>query len=448
MRLFYTILFTGIIQFAFSQQNNLPIPAHGGQALSPLDADNKKVIIADDENSLEISPYSSFNNGLLLEPVNRAAGRGISTAFYIRDTASWSFYTNAQKRLAIKGDGLITFSSPLLVNTETADGISMLRVNGAGRFDTAFYLKANSDSQTFISMHRNVKVNGVDIDDSISPYTSTPTAWAVNHNIPVFRIRHPIDILNHPPGYNTSILRDFMILPYQYGIAIEYNGIIECWVGEWSIHKGVNYFDVEGKGNGWGGVLWVGDDVDEGGVRSTARNNTTLGGNVAYGEISVEKFGGSPNGDFRLRLPSTQNQFHFVYGERGSENVIAKITNQGLIVPEIATVDSAISPEKAQIVFDSTESAFKGYNGSEWVGFSGNNLLTGSYTLSANGTDDTFYIPHGLSAPPVYYTVIATSPDAGNFSYVTANATHLIVHYTNAPAAGIVNLSWNWQVKR
>ncbi|MBC7383678.1 MAG: hypothetical protein H7296_11920 [Bacteroidia bacterium] len=63
-------------------------------------------------------------------------------------------------------------------------------------------------------------------------------------------------------------------------------------MGEWRIHRGNAYQDVEGRGNGWGAVSWVGDDLDEGGLRMTARNNPEAG--INYGEVSVEKFSGLP----------------------------------------------------------------------------------------------------------------------------------------------------------
>jgi hypothetical protein len=238
-----------------------------------------------------------------------------------------------------------------------------------------------------------------------------------------------------------------MIVPYVAGMAIEYNGVVECWVGEWSIHKGVYYNDIEGKGNGWGAVLWVGDDVDRGGVRATARNNTTLGGNVAYGELSVEKFWGESNGDFRLRLPSTTDQFQFVYGERGSKNVVAKLSSQGIVIPTAPTVGSVTAPEKAQILFDSTDNKFKGYNGTDWISFENNSSLTGKYIQSGDGINKEFVIPHGLGNLPSFFNVIATSAQSANISYITADANFLYIHYSVAPQVGFNNLTWNWQIK-
>ncbi len=407
---------------------------------------DNKIILSDGDNRIEFSPSSSINNGALIQPVKASDNTGVSTAFYLTDSASWMFYTDSKQRLSINGNGSIISSVPLLINTNNRDIASALRVNGNTRIDSSLSLQANSDSLSFISFHRNIEsLNSP--QDGTSPYTSTPTAWAINHNIPVFRIRHPnnTSLIDNP---SESLKRDFMILPYEYGMAIEYNGVVECWVGGWSIHKGVNYNDVEGQGNGWGALLWVGDDVDRGGIRATARNNTSLGGNVAYGEISVEKFIGEPNGDLRLRLPSVNNSFHFVYGGTGSTNIVAKLNNKGIFIPKVSSVYEIVTPEISQIAFDSTDAQFKGYNGLEWVTLANNGLKTGSFKQSAKGSDLIFLIPHGLPDAPSYFNVVPTSQEAANISYVTANSTFLFIHYTTPPSAGTGNLSWNWQVKK
>ena len=410
-------------------------------------AGNKKVVLSDSSNSIELTPYSNQVNGVLIEPVNNIDGKGINTVFYLRDTSYWSFSTNAQRRLLIKGDGSIVAAGPLLINNAVYDGKSSLRVNGRATFDTAVFIQAASlsDNNSFISLERNIKGLS-EIDDSISPYATTSIAWADGKNIPVFRIRHP-NTVSYQQNINTSLQRDFKIYPYQYGMNIDYNGIVECWVGEWSIHRGLGYYDAEGKGNGWGAVLWVGDDHDLGGIRATARNNELLSGNVAYGELSVEKFNTEANGDFRFRLPSEENQFQFVYGPRGSTNVVAKISDKGFFIPIVSSVGILPTFEKTQILFDSTASQFKGYDGTQWVVLQ-ENIKTGNAAMSSDGTSITYSIAHNLQAVPSYFSVIATSPDAGNIGFATANATSITIHYTVPPAAGINNLSWNWQIKK
>jgi hypothetical protein len=445
--------------YTFSDSGFIPLKSTTLDENPPVENENntdsvdQKVIISSGSNSLEFTPMSSFNNGVLIQPIKNA-NTGIPVAFLQNDTASWSFYTNNQLRLLLDGSGNIRASGNLLINGALPDNKSMIRVNGNARVDSAFYIQAESDTNTFISFHRNTINFNQTTDDGFSPYTTTPTNWALNQsNIPVLRIRHPLNASNKLWN-NKSIERDFMILPYQYGMAIEYNGVVECWVGEWSIHKGLAYYDIEGKGNGWGGVLWVGDDVDRGGVRATARNNTEFGGNVAYGEISVEKFNGTPNGDFRFRLPSTDNQFQFLYGERGGTNIVAKLTDKGFFLPVVAAETLIPTPEKGQIYFDSTAANFKGYTGTQWVTLSGNttvvninNFVTGSVTQTSSIVDSVYKFPHGLGAVPSYYNVIATSKDAANISYVTADDTYIYVYYATPPPDGDNNLSWNWQAK-
>lgn len=409
-------------------------------------AGDKKLILSDSSNSIEFTPLNTSLSGAVIEPVNNINGKGINTFFYLRDTAYWSFYTNALNRLLIKGDGSIVATGPLLINNAVHDGKSSLRVNGRATFDTAVFIQASSlaDNNSFISLERNIKGLS-EPDDSISPYATTPIAWAEGKDIPVFRIRHP-NTVSYQQNINTSLQRDFKIYPYEYGMNIEYNGIVECWVGEWSIHRGLSYYDAEGKGTGWGAVLWVGDDHDLGGIRATARNNELLSGNIAYGELSVEKFTTESNGDFRFRLPSQQNQFQFVYGPRGSTNIVAKISDKGFFIPIVSSVGILPTPEKTQILFDSTASQFKGYDGTQWVVLQ-ENIKTGNTVLSSDGTSTTYSIAHNLQAVPSYFNVIATSPDAGNISFVTANANSIVIHYTAPPDAGINNLSWNWQLK-
>lgn len=164
--------------------------------------------------------------------------------------------------------------------------------------------------------------------NEINPFV-TGTAWAESigyKNIPLIRVRHPLNVTGIDLG-NESLSRDFSIVPYQYGMAIDYNGVVECWVGEWSIHKGNTYrTDVERNNNfGWGGVLWVGDDLDLGGVRATSRN----GSDAFYSEVSSEKFSDESHGNLRLRVVNDSDKVSIVHGKRGSKNVSLDIEKTG-----------------------------------------------------------------------------------------------------------------------
>ena len=415
---------------------------------SPGDTDMRgpKVSISNGTEAIEITPLDSQSNRAIIQPINRSKNKGVSTSFYLKDSSEWSFFTNEKRRFTINGAGNVITNGKLLVNNAVPDGSSALRVNGHSRFDSSIFLGGASDTSSFISIHHNMGSSAFDPDDRISPYTSAPKAWANGKNLPVLRIRHPNSVSNKC-NINTSLQRDFMIYPYQFGTAIAYNGVVECWVGEWSIHRGLHYRDAEGNGNGWGGVLWVGDDGDEGGLRATARNNLGAAPHLQYGEISVEKFTGKSQGDLRLRLPSTDDGFHFVYGGRGSDNVVAKISNEGVVIPVVQSIATIQNPEKAQIAFDESDNNFKGFDGKKWVSLGDGDRRTGNAVISANGTDRSYQIEHNLNAIPDYYNVTATSSAAAGIGYITATNTHLIVHYNVPPTAGTDNLSFNWEIK-
>lgn len=76
-------------------------------------------------------------------------------------------------------------------------------------------------------------------------------------------------------------------------------------------------------------------------------------------------------------------------------------------------------------------------------------VRTGSFTATGNSNATTFTIPHGitgLAAAPSFFQVNAASADAKGISYVTADATGIIVHYDTAPATG-ANLVFTWSAR-
>lgn len=400
-----------------------------------------KVSIANGTRSLEFTPLSSLNNNFLIEPLDLTTLKGLSTSFYLRDTASWRYYTHDSVRLSILGNGKIITHSPLLVNNALFDKRFSLGVKGISKFDSSVFFRSDYDTTTYVSINANTKNQRLDPDDGYSAYTVTPTAWRNGKTLPAFRLRHPLNTSN-VTNPNTSAKRDFLIVPYEYGMALEYNGVVECWVGEWSVHRGPNYYDVEGNRNGWGGVLWVGDDQDLGGVRSTARNNAHLGGTLNYGEISVEKFSGGSHGDMHFRLPSQANSFNFIYGGRGNIYPFSKLKIDGFVLPRVSTTALVSNAERAQLTFDSSESKLKYYTGSKWISVDGS--VKGKSIQSSTGNLVLYKISHGLNAVPEYYNVIATSAGAANFSFVTADSQYIYIHYNTAPPSGTDNLSWNW----
>lgn len=222
----------------------------------------------------------------------------------------------------------------------TLDVITNSSYRTKSPLETSKFVRVKAGSEhTFVDLNHSPLTSWddpYDPSDTNKIYTITPTSWASNKSVPSLRMRHPLNTFESDYTNNRSLNSDFKILPYEYGWAMEYNGVVECWVGEWSIHKGVAYFDVEGKNNGWGGVLWVGDDLDHGGVRVTARNNPEA--KINYGEISVEKFDGAPNGNMHFRLPNTSNAYKWTWGARGDSVTSMILSSQKLeVVNKIET---------------------------------------------------------------------------------------------------------------
>jgi len=257
-------------------------------------------------------------------------------------------------------------------------------------------LAYNTTTEALYSSDGN-KMNPVALEylDGNEIQTALPTSWANGSKIPVFRIRHPINIMGNPYNrkpafkglsvdnkkfldkfYNRkSIFQDYKIMPYQYGMAVEYNGVLENWVGEFSIHRGFDYYDMGDGGDGWGAVFWVGDDYDTGGLRMTARNNKLTGGSIKFTEISSELFVGASAGNLRLRVVDTTDRFDFLWGGRGSNNVFSFISQTGIKFPTVSNVSLINSPIKGLTVFDDADSTMKVFTGSNWGDLSINKYI-------------------------------------------------------------------------
>lgn len=75
--------------------------------------------------------------------------------------------------------------------------------------------------------------------------------------------------------------------------------------------------------------------------------------------------------------------------------------------------------------------------------------LTTTYHSIQSGTGilNTFNIAHGLSGTPTEITATANSIDAAGITYVSADATNIIIHYNIAPPSGTNNLKFTVTAK-
>jgi hypothetical protein len=112
-----------------------------------------------------------------------------------------------------------------------------------------------------------------------------------------------------------------LITPYEHGTAIEYDGVLEAWVQDFSIHNN------QTQGSSWshGARLWVGNDDDSGGLRLTARRS----GAGKFGEIASQMFGNQSGGDLRFVVRDRVDSFDFRSGAPQDERTFLRITSNG-----------------------------------------------------------------------------------------------------------------------
>jgi hypothetical protein len=116
---------------------------------------------------------------------------------------------------------------------------------------------------------------------------------------------------------DTEGARHFMAIPYEYGMAMEYDGIVECWVKEWSIHNNSR------SGSADGAVLWVGNHDDTGGLRLTGYHRD----GVRYGQIATELFHESgAGGDLRLLVHEPGEAVEIRSGHSGRDRPVFRVS--------------------------------------------------------------------------------------------------------------------------
>ena len=124
----------------------------------------------------------------------------------------------------------------------------------------------------------------------------------------------------------------------------------------------------------------------------------------------------------------------------------AKIKRYGLFPPLVKNLDSIGTPEIGQVLYNLPDSNMQYYNGRKWIPLT--EKRKGSYMESSNGSYSTYKILHTLESTPAYFQVQATSQDASNISYITADNQYLYIHYVTPPPSGRSNLSWVWTAEK
>ncbi len=115
---------------------------------------------------------------------------------------------------------------------------------------------------------------------------------------------------------------DFLIVPYNYGIAVEYPGVVEFWNQEFSVHNNPTMpFQ--------GAYFWVGDEIDSGGLFVTAMNNG--GGTNSWVELAADRFTHTSHGSLNFTVRNPTDAFRFDVGPFGSEVMAGQISGTGTV---------------------------------------------------------------------------------------------------------------------
>lgn len=123
------------------------------------------------------------------------------------------------------------------------------------------------------------------------------------------------------PKPDVSGGQHFMLTPYAYGLAMEYNGVVEVWTDDFSVHNNGQGGDVAGA------RLWVGNHDDTGGLMITAHKT-----GERYAEIVSQLFDRSSGGDLRLGVRGANDGFVFRTGAENAEHAIARIDQKALTI--------------------------------------------------------------------------------------------------------------------
>jgi hypothetical protein len=114
---------------------------------------------------------------------------------------------------------------------------------------------------------------------------------------------------------------DFLIVPYVYGMAMEYPGTLEVWSGNFSVHKNPRYSPLN---RGVGANLWVGDEIDSGGLFVTALDKG--GGTASTVVLAADRFNHTSHGSMNFVVRNTADAFRFDVGPYGGELMRGQIS--------------------------------------------------------------------------------------------------------------------------
>lgn len=116
--------------------------------------------------------------------------------------------------------------------------------------------------------------------------------------------------------------RHLLLVPYAFGMAVEYAGVIEVWSQELSVHNNSQ------GGNDDSAKLWVGNHTDTGGVAISASDRP---GSPKFAQFAAQTFSEGPHGDIRFVVREPNGRFDFRVGPPDGEQAVAAVTAEGTV---------------------------------------------------------------------------------------------------------------------
>jgi hypothetical protein len=141
-------------------------------------------------------------------------------------------------------------------------------------------------------------------------------------------------------------IKDFLIAPYDFGMAIEYAGTIEVWSKNFSVHtNNTKILPVTGA------QFWVGDQLDLGGLFVTANvNSISDPGNVV---IAADRFSHASHGSMNFVTRNPDDSFRFSNGPLGLESMFGQVFK----TPSSSNIEAYSGDLTASLLANTAQSA-------------------------------------------------------------------------------------------
>jgi hypothetical protein len=215
---------------------------------------------------------------------------------------------------------------------------------------------------------------------------------------------------------DTAGAKDFLIVPYTYGMAIEYPGVIEVWSQDFSVH-----FNHRLTGPETPARFWVGDEIDSGGLYATSFDRG--GGSNSYTVLASDRFSHTSHGPLVFQVRAPGDAFNFQWGAYNSEVTRASLTNGSTatnLVLNYATVQATVTADS---------------NGTGSVNF-GSTSTTPVNLLAGNAPRLTVFPDGNVSVGNTSDTAMLSVGSGGQFTVSNGGAVTASTVTTTALATG------------